>query len=67
MERLIFIASLFFGFSQLTVGQNYAEEPSEAYFDKQEDKQQAIADILNIEDAQDFLHKSGYLDEFLRK
>ncbi|WP_367390595.1 DUF2268 domain-containing putative Zn-dependent protease [Lewinella sp. LCG006] len=40
---------------------------TEAYFDKQEDKQQAIADILNIDDAQDFLHKSGYLDEFLRK
>lgn len=40
---------------------------TEAYYDKQEDKQQAIVDILNIDNAQDFLHKSGYLDEFLRK
>jgi len=38
---------------------------SEAYFDKQKDKKQAISDILNIEDPMDFTKKSGYLNNYL--
>ncbi len=37
----------------------------EAYFNKQEDKLQAISDILNISDPLEFTKKSGYLDKFM--
>ena len=36
-----------------------------AYFDKAEDKKQAVAEILQLEDYDAFLDKSGYLEEYL--
>lgn len=33
---------------------------SEAYYKKAEDRKQAVADILNIKDAKEFLRQSGY-------
>jgi hypothetical protein len=38
-----------------------------AYFNKQQDKQQAVSDILNIENYNVFLEKSGYLNQYLSK
>ena len=38
---------------------------TEAYFLQEEDKKEAIADILNIKDAFDFTIKSGYLTSYL--
>jgi hypothetical protein len=38
---------------------------TEAYFEKQEDKKQAIYDILHVKDPVEFLKKSGYLDSYL--
>lgn len=37
---------------------------SKAYFDKMENKQQAIHDILNIKNFEKFLEKSGYAEKF---
>jgi hypothetical protein len=37
------------------------------YFAKATDKKQAIYDILNIKDYNEFLRKSGYLDDFLKR
>jgi len=38
---------------------------SEAYFEKQTDKKQAINDILNIKDPMQFLEVSGYLKKYM--
>ncbi|MEO0573366.1 MAG: DUF2268 domain-containing putative Zn-dependent protease [Bacteroidota bacterium] len=38
----------------------------EAYFNKQEDKKQAIHNILNLKDSEAFLKESGYLDPYLK-
>jgi len=38
-----------------------------AYFNKQEDKQQAIHNIINIDDPYKFLLESGYLDEHIEE
>jgi len=38
---------------------------TKSYYDKQPDKKQAIYDILHIEDYNDFLKKSGFLDAYL--
>ncbi len=40
---------------------------TEAYFIKQNDKQEAINDILNIKDSYCFMKESGYLDKYLTK
>jgi uncharacterized protein YjaZ len=40
---------------------------SEAYFEKQEDKQQAIDDILNIKDPLKFLKESDYLTKYIQE
>jgi len=37
----------------------------EAYFDKANNPKEAIRDILNIEDFDEFLAKSGYLAEYM--
>ena len=37
---------------------------TEAYYNKQEDKKQAISDILNIENPVEFTQKSGFLDTY---
>lgn len=39
-------------------------EICKAYYDKAQDKSQAIHDILNIKDFDDFLKSSAYLDEY---
>ncbi len=39
----------------------------EAYYNKQEDKKQAIHDIINIKDPLVFLNESGYLDKYISK
>lgn len=39
---------------------------TEAYFNKQEDKQQAVLDILNVQNPVEFLKKSGYLDTYMQ-
>ncbi|MDR2235745.1 MAG: DUF2268 domain-containing putative Zn-dependent protease [Chryseobacterium sp.] len=39
---------------------------SEAYFNKQKDKHQAIHDILNIENPMNFLKESGFLDPYIQ-
>ncbi|MEM6319385.1 MAG: DUF2268 domain-containing putative Zn-dependent protease [Bacteroidota bacterium] len=38
---------------------------TEAYFNQQEDKKKAIADILSIENPMKFARESGYLDKYL--
>ena len=38
---------------------------TESYFNKQEDKKQAIHDIINIPDPFKFLQESGYLDKYI--
>ena len=40
---------------------------SEAYFEKQKDKQQAVHDILNIKAPFDFLKESGYLSKYIQE
>jgi uncharacterized protein YjaZ len=40
---------------------------TEAYFNKQKDKQKAIDEILNIKDAMQFLKQSGFLDVYIEK
>ena len=39
---------------------------SEAYFNKHEDKKQAIYDMLHIKNALEFTKKSGYLDAYMK-
>ncbi|WP_428233003.1 DUF2268 domain-containing putative Zn-dependent protease [Flavobacterium sp.] len=39
----------------------------ESYFNKQKDKQKAIAEILNIKDPMQFLKQSGFLDVYIEK
>ena len=38
----------------------------ESYFNNHSDKHKAIFEILHVQDAQKFLKKSGYLDEYLK-
>ena len=40
---------------------------TEAYFNKQKDKQKAIEEILNIKDPMQFLKQSGFLDAYIEK
>jgi len=40
---------------------------TEAYFNKQKDKQKAIDEILNIKDPMQFLKQSGFLDAYIEK
>lgn len=40
---------------------------TEAYFNKQKDKQKAIDEILNIKDPMQFLKQSGFLDVYIEK
>lgn len=37
---------------------------TKAYYDKAADKKQAVADIIQIDDADEFLEKSGYASKF---
>lgn len=37
---------------------------SKTYYDKAVDKKQAVADIIRVDDADEFLEKSGYADKF---
>jgi len=39
---------------------------TEAYFNKQKDKKQAVIDILHVKDPVEFLNKSGYLDAYFK-
>ncbi len=47
------------------LGYSMGYKISKAYYDKAQDKKQAISDILNIESAKDFLQKSGYLSDYM--
>jgi hypothetical protein len=40
---------------------------TEAYFNKQENKRQAIHNIINIDDPYKFLIESGYLDDYINE
>jgi len=40
---------------------------TEAYFNKQKDKQKAIDEIINIKDPMQFLKQSGFLDAYIEK
>lgn len=40
---------------------------TEAYFNKQKDKQKAIDEIINIKDPLQFLKQSGFLDQYIEK
>ncbi|MFH6937027.1 DUF2268 domain-containing putative Zn-dependent protease [Flavobacterium sp. FlaQc-30] len=40
---------------------------TESYFNKQKDKQKAIAEILNIKDPMQFLKQSSFLDKYIKE